>query len=90
MPDNDNLAAPIVVPANPLPAALATLVRQAIIAVCGIAVARGWFGQDVADQLVPIGIGLAAIIYGQVKGWVLQRTAATMATILPDSIATTK
>ena len=90
MPANDNLDQPITVSASPVPAAVATLMRQALIGLCATAVARGWFGQDIADQLVPLGIGLATILYGQVKTWALHTLAARMATILPDTIATTK
>ena len=90
MPANDNTTAPITVAASPVPAAVATAIRQALIALSAIAVARGWFGQDVADQLVPIGVMLATVLYGQAKTWALHVLAARMATILPDSVATTK
>jgi hypothetical protein len=86
----DPIDAPIVVNSTPVPAAIATLMRQALLAGCAYAVAQGWFGQGVADQLIPIGVGLATLVYGQVKTWMLHRSAATMATILPDTIATTK
>jgi uncharacterized protein YfiM (DUF2279 family) len=90
MTDPDTTTTPIVVNATPVPAAIATLMRQALIAICATAVAKGWLGQDLADQLIPIAIALGTIAYGQVKTWVLHRSAATMASILPDSIATTK
>jgi hypothetical protein len=86
----DNLEQPITVAASPVPAAVATLIRQALLMGSAYAVAQGWFGQSVADQLLPIGVGLGALIYGQVKTWVLHRSAATMADILPNSVAVTK
>jgi hypothetical protein len=90
MPDPDSIEAPITVSASPVPAAVATLIRQGLLAACAYAVAQGWFGQSVADQLIPIGVGVATLAYGQIKGWVLHRTAAKMAAILPDTIAVTK
>ena len=90
MPANDNLDQPITVSATPVPAAVATLIRQALIVLSATAVAKGWLGQDLADQLIPIAVGLGAIVYGQVKTWAIHILAARMASILPDTIATTK
>lgn len=84
---------PVVVNASPLPGALATLLRQGILALCGIAAAKGWFslGESAVDQyVIPVVVGAATLLYGQVKTWLLHSKLAWMADLLPDSAAVTK
>ena len=78
---------PVIVDATPLPASLASLVRQLILLACGWAVAQGWFGQNVTDQLIPIGIAIATVAYGQVKTWLTHSKLAYLANLVPDSQA---
>lgn len=84
---------PVVVNESPLPGALAALLRQGVLALCGIAAAKGWFsiGDSAVDQFIlPAVVAAATIIYGQAKTWVLHSKLAFLANLLPDSKAVTK
>lgn len=88
-PDN----APVVVNASPLPGALAALLRQVILLLCGIAATKGWFsiGDSAVDQFImPAVIAGATLLYGQFKTWVLHSKLAMLADLLPDYKAVAK
>lgn len=82
--------APIAVNPTPLPGALATLVRQGLLALSALAAAKGWFslGDNLVEQyILPVALFVATFAYGQVKTWVLHSKLAKLAAMLPDSIA---
>jgi hypothetical protein len=82
--------APIAVNPTPLPGAIATLVRQGLLGLAGLAAAKGWFslGDNLVEQyIVPVGLFVATFAYGQVKTWVLHSKLAKLTGFLPDSVA---
>lgn len=84
---------PVVVNESPVPGALATLLRQGILLLCGIAATKGWFslGPTAVDQYIMPGvIAVATLAYGQIKTWALHSKLAFLAKLLPDSTAQTK
>lgn len=85
-----NTQTPIAVNPTPLPGALATLVRQGLLALSALAAAKGWFslGDNLVEQyIVPVGLFAATFAYGQVKTWVLHSRLAKLAALAPDSVA---
>lgn len=75
---------------SPIPAALAALVRQAVLALCGIAATKGWFslGDSTVEQyVVPVAIGGVTLLYGQFKTWLIHSKLAYLVPFVDDSIA---
>lgn len=85
---------PIVVSASPLPAQLAAGVRQGLAiagpVVAALAAVKGSGDAQIAVIVAGAGVGLLAVLLGQLSTRRAAQRQAVMATALPDSIATTK
>jgi hypothetical protein len=94
MTDPTQAAAPIVVNANPNQDALQTLVRQVIVVAGVVTSALGFthLAGDFSALLVAAG-PIATLIAAAMEVWkshALASKASTMASALPNSVATTK
>jgi len=102
MTDTEPLTpSPIIVNANPAQDQLEAGVRQFLsviglfLPLVGLAKYTGtlnWLiaNATIVSALLSAAIGLGAIVWGQWKTRVISQKSAAMATILPDSVATTK
>jgi hypothetical protein len=102
MPDPDSLDTPITVSATPAPDQIAAGVRSIVLVISAVTALAGLVSKhDLAgliayvqssDFITAAGIAIAAgsFVWGQIKTRKRAVQLATMATILPDTIATTK
>lgn len=102
MPDPVSFEAPIVVPASPANAQIASGLRSAVLVIGAITTLAGFVShRDMAgfltyvqssDFVLVLGIAstVGSVAWGQWKLRKRELQSAKMATLLPDSIATTK
>jgi hypothetical protein len=69
---------------------LGQAVRVLLSAVAGWLVAKGWLDATIATAALPVLLIGIPIVWGQLRILITHGQRATMANLLPDTIATTK
>lgn len=80
----------ITVNRSPIPATVASALRSVFTMLGTWAVARGWVKPEEVPGLVTIGLTLAAAAYGIWKAHSKSADLATVAHLVPDSVAKVK
>lgn len=84
------MTAPIVVNASALPATLASLARTVLTALGTVAVTAGWISAESLPGIVTLILTVASAGYGIWKQFSKSSDLATVAGMVPDSIAKVK
>lgn len=81
---------PITVNASALPATLASAVRTIFVVIGTFAVARGWISPEHVEGYIATAMIVATAVFGVWKQFSKSADLATVASMVPDSIAQVK